>query len=286
MRPEPVARGDPMKKRVISCIVLILSMLVCLFLSKWTRLLFFTLAGLFCAYEYSHGMEDLDVHCSLWVLVVYLIGQALLAGHQFKLTAGSVWFIGCVYLALLSGILRQRVKGNGALDTVAGLTYPCMLFGVLLYISVTEIWLETVAIACLASWTCDSFALFGGTRFGKHKVAPAISPNKTVEGCICGALASLVAGLLVWLIGKACGGTFLGNPYQSFSLGLCLFTAFFSSTLGQMGDLVESLIKRMIGIKDFSDLIPGHGGMFDRADSLLFAIPTAYFCIKLYLGRL
>ena len=275
-----------MKKRVISATVLIVGMLLCLFLGKVTRLIFFMAAGMLCAYEYSHNMEKLDVHCSMWVFMVYLAGQALLAAFDFKLTAGSVWYIGCVYLALLSGILRARVRGNGAVDTVAGLAYPCLLFGVLLYIVVQDIWLETLALGCVSAWLCDTFALLGGTRFGKHKVAPAISPNKTVEGCICGAIGSLGAGLLLWLCGRLCGGSVFGSPYQSFSLGLCLFTAFFASTLGQMGDLVESLLKRMLGIKDFSDLIPGHGGMFDRADSLLFSIPTAYFCIKLYLGRL
>ena len=275
-----------MKKRVISAIVLIVSMLLCVFLSKLTRVLYFMAAGMLCAYEYSHNMESMDVHCSMWVFMVYLAGQAALTVFAFKLTAGSVWFIACVYLALLSGILRARVKGNGAVDTVAGLAYPCLLFGVLMYVVGTDIWLETLGIACLSTWICDTFALLGGTKYGKHKVAPAISPNKTVEGCVCGALGSLGAGLLVWVLGKLCGGSFLGSAYQQFSPGLCLFTAFFASTLGQMGDLVESLLKRMIGIKDFSDLIPGHGGMFDRADSLLFSIPTAYFCIKLYLGIL
>lgn len=275
-----------MKKRIISAATLIGVMLVCVLLGKVTRVLLFMVCGMMCAYEYSHNMESLDVHCSMWVFVVYLAGQALLAIFDFKLTAGSVWYVSCVYLALLSGILRQRVRGNGAMDTVAGLGYPCLLFGMLMYIIVKDIWFETLALACLASWTCDSFAMLGGTKFGRHKLAPAISPNKTVEGAVCGALGSLLAGLLAWWLGRALGGTFLTVPYQQFSLGLCLFTSFLASTLGQMGDLAESLVKRMIGIKDFSDIIPGHGGMFDRADSLLFAIPTAYFCIKLYLGRL
>lgn len=275
-----------MKKRIISATILILLLGTSIFLGKVTRVLFFMASGMLCAYEYSHNMEKLDVHCSMWVFMVYLAGQAALTIFDFKLTAGSVWFISCVYLALLSGVLRAKVKGNGAMDTVAGLAYPCLLFGVLIYISVKDIWFESLAFGCASSWMCDSFAMAGGNRFGKHKVAPAISPNKTVEGCICGALSSVATGALLWGLGKLFGGKFLTAEYQQFSLGLCVFTAFFASTLGQMGDLVESLLKRMIGIKDFSDLIPGHGGMFDRADSLLFSIPTAFFCIKLYLGKL
>ena len=136
-------------------------------------------------------------------------------------------------------------------------------------ISVSDIWLETLALGCISTWVCDSFALFGGIRFGKHKLAPLVSPNKTIEGCVCGALSSLAAGLLIWAL----------RLFPAISLPACLVTAFLASTLGQIGDLAESLIKRMIGVKDFSNLIPGHGGMFDRADSLLFSIPTTYFCL-------
>ena len=115
-------------------------------------------------------------------------------------------------------------------------------------------------------------AFFAGRAFGKHKLAPAVSPNKTVEGCVCGALFSMVAGVLVYyVLRSAC----------PMPLWLCVVTALVSSTMGQIGDLAESLMKRMIGIKDFSNLIPGHGGMFDRADSLLFSIPSAYFLLHL-----
>ena len=139
-------------------------------------------------------------------------------------------------------------------------------------ISVSDIWLQTLVLACAATWICDSFALFGGMLFGKHKVAPAVSPNKTVEGCVCGALFSMAAGVLVYFIFR--------SPYPM-PLWLCVVTSLAASTMGQIGDLAESLMKRMIGIKDFSNLIPGHGGMFDRADSLLFSIPSTYFILHI-----
>ena len=131
-------------------------------------------------------------------------------------------------------------------------------------------WLSVFIIACLATWCCDSFALFGGKRFGRHKLAPAVSPNKTVEGSVCGAAASAVAGLISYLI-----LTFISDV----PLITCIITSVVASSFGQIGDLAASLFKRMAGIKDYSNLIPGHGGMLDRADSLLFSIPAAFMCL-------
>ena len=216
-------------------------------------------------------MEKLEVYCAAWVMYVYISIQALLAIFH----AGAVSYIACftggIYLAMFSGIVHKKVSGKGAIYTVAGLAYPGVIFGVLMMISVSDIWLETLALGALSTWACDAFALFGGIRFGKHKVAPLVSPKKSIEGCICGAAASLVAGFLI--------GIFRILPQVP--LPVCVITALVASSLGQIGDLAESLLKRMIGTKDFSDLIPGHGGMFDRADSLMFSIPTAYLCLHI-----
>ena len=260
-----------MKNRFVSAAIMLALALLCTLLSPITRVLFFAAAGILCCYEFSRQMETLEVYFSAWVLYVYITSQAVLA----LLHAGCAFYLGsflcAVYLAMLSGILRRRVSGNGALDTVAGLGYPAFPFAMLIMISVSEIWLPALALGCVSTWVCDSAALFGGSAFGKHKLAPHISPKKTVEGALCGALASLVAGALLSLA-----------PFmREFSLPLCVCGALLASTLGQLGDLAESLLKRMIGIKDFSNLIPGHGGIFDRADSLLFSIPTAYLCLLL-----
>lgn len=271
-----------MRTRVTSAAIMLAITFACILLSPFTRVLFFAAAGILCARELSVNLEKLNVHCTLWVMVTYLAVQALLTLLHAGLFGYCVCFIAGVYLALLSGILRRRVSGNGALDTVAGLTYPCVLFAALMVISVSDIWFETIVLAMLATWLCDAFALLGGMRFGKHRLAPAVSPNKTWEGSVCGAIASVFSGLIVWLLGKLCVNVpWLGTLYSSLPLWVCIVTSVLASSAGQIGDLAESLIKRMIGIKDFSDLIPGHGGMFDRADSLLFAIPTAYFCIRL-----
>lgn len=258
-----------MKKRVISAVILITIVLICVFASYVSRVLFFAVAGILCAYEFSRNVEKLNVYCCAWVMYVYIAIQAVLTLFH----AGVIAYISCmaggIYLALFSGILHKKVSGSGALYTLAGLSYPCFLFGLLMAISVSGIWLPSLVIGAISTWSCDSFALFGGMRFGKHKLAPLVSPNKTIEGCLCGALASIAAGVILYLL----------PIFPQFSLPVFVITALLSSTLGQIGDLAESLIKRMIGVKDFSNLIPGHGGMFDRADSLLFSIPTAYLCL-------
>lgn len=270
-----------MRTRVLSAIVMLIITLTCILLSPVTRVLFFAAVGILCAYELSVNLEKLNIRCTLWVMITYLVAQAILTILDAGLFAYSVCFIAGVYLALLSGILRKTVSGNGALDTVAGLAYPCSLFSALMVIGTSDIWFETFVLAMLSTWICDTFAMLGGMRFGKHKLAPAVSPNKTWEGTICGAVSSVFTGILVWGLGLLCADLpWLGSLYSPLPLAVCVVTAVLASSLGQIGDLAESLIKRMIGVKDFSNLIPGHGGMFDRADSLLFAIPTAYFCIR------
>ena len=258
--------------------VLISITLACVFLSPVTRVIFFAAAGILCAYELSRNLEKLEVGCAAGVMYVYLAAQAVLTlidrftGVEIGLFWYMVLFACAVYFALFAGILRKDVAGKGALGTVFGLAYPCFQFSMIMVICVSDIWLQTLAVACLSTWVCDSFAMFGGKWFGKHKVAPLVSPNKTVEGCVTGAVSSLFVGLIVYFIFK---------DQHTLSVWLCMGTAFLASTMGQIGDLAESLLKRMIGVKDFSNLIPGHGGMFDRADSLLFSIPTAYLCLFL-----
>ena len=151
-----------MKKRVFSAVILIAITLACVFLSYVTRVLFFAAAGILCAYEFSRNVEKLEVYCCAWVMYVYIVIQALLTLFH----AGVIAYISCmaggIYLALFSGILHKKVSGSGALYTLAGLSYPCFLFGLLMAISVSSIWKPSLVIAAISTWVCDSFALFGG----------------------------------------------------------------------------------------------------------------------------
>ncbi len=258
-----------MKKRFISAIIMLSITFLCVLASTVSRVLFLAVLGVLCCYELSRQLEKLNVFCSAWVMYVYVVSQAVLALFRAQPMAYLASFLLAVYLAMFSGILRKKVSGNGALDTVAGLGYPAFLFAILLMISVHNTWLQTMTLGCVSSWVCDSAALFGGTAFGKHKLAPLVSPKKTVEGAVCGALSAIPTGALLHLL-----------PFmREIPLSVCIVTSLIASSLGQIGDLAESLLKRMIGVKDFSDLIPGHGGIFDRVDSLLFSIPAAFLCL-------
>ncbi len=124
-----------------------------------------------------------------------------------------------------------------------------------------------ILFACMTVWFGDILAYYGGRRFGKTPLAPAISPNKTREGSLAGLAGSLAAGLIAHF--------FL---LDGISLLHCLIVAFICGIIGQIGDLVESALKRGAGVKDSGKIIPGHGGVLDRIDSLLFAGPVFFVC--------
>ncbi len=121
-------------------------------------------------------------------------------------------------------------------------------------------------------WVGDTAAMGIGKLFGKHKLAPAVSPNKTVEGLVGGYVGAIAVSLIVWY------WKFPFIPVYHF-----IVLGFVCSLFGQLGDLVESMWKRSLGLKDSSGIIPGHGGVLDRFDSLLFAAPVLYYYSQLFM---
>ena len=127
--------------------------------------------------------------------------------------------------------------------------------------------------AIIAAWGTDIFAYLIGKRFGKHKFSQ-VSPKKSIEGCIAGIVGAVVIALIY---------TFAINSILnlSYSYGLVIIATAILSVVGQVGDFAASSIKRYVDIKDYSNLIPGHGGMLDRIDSLMFLAPFAYILLTL-----
>jgi phosphatidate cytidylyltransferase len=123
----------------------------------------------------------------------------------------------------------------------------------------------------LAVWGSDSFAYFAGCMFGRHPLAPTLSPKKTVEG-LAGSVFGAVLGMMV---GRTLFTPAFPSPASAVTLGVLL------GLLGQAGDLFESLLKRSCGVKDSSSLFPGHGGILDRIDALIFCAPAYYYLLFL-----
>ena len=132
-----------------------------------------------------------------------------------------------------------------------------------------------VLLAVLSAWVADAGAYFAGTFFGKHKLCPSISPKKTVEGAIGGIVVDVVVMLLCGVLFSRVyyHGEVQANYFVLFLIG------FFGAVLSMLGDLSFSLIKRSCHIKDFGQVIPGHGGILDRFDSVIFTAPFVYLLV-------
>jgi phosphatidate cytidylyltransferase len=166
----------------------------------------------------------------------------------------SVTIFGVFYVAWLGShlILLRELPHLRGLDYSLGFSYVMVLF--------------------VMTWSYDTGAYVVGRLFGKHKIVPSISPGKTLEGLLGGLIFSVVGILIARIIIAG----YL-NPLQAVVL------AIISSLVGQVGDLVESMIKRDARIKDSSTTIPGHGGVLDRFDSLLFTSPLIYYIFRYFI---
>ena len=174
-------------------------------------------------------------------------------------------------LVLSTGLLLFREQRDGAFVnwawTMAGILYVGWLLSYLvaLRLDAGRNWVFFVLLVTIAS---DSAAFFVGRALGKHHMAPRISPHKTWEGAVAGVCGAIIVSLLFTL------QTPLALPL---SYGLAILLGFLVSVFGQLGDLVESLLKRHTGVKESGKLMPGHGGLLDRMDSVIFAGIVVYY---------
>jgi phosphatidate cytidylyltransferase len=149
----------------------------------------------------------------------------------------------------------------------------------LAYLFVYSNWRILVGLILVIAYVMDTGAWFFGKNFGKHKLWPEVSPNKTIEGLIGGALSSGLVASLYWIF-------LVTNKDINFSYGTKIVLIFIGlAILSQIGDLAQSKLKRIVNIKDSSSLIPGHGGVYDRVDSLLFIAPFFAQFLHYSLGR-
>jgi len=185
---------------------------------------------------------------------------------RFDLVSGAV-AVG-VLAALLGPVLfAGKLRQTDVAATIYCIMYVPFTFAHVVLLRNLGVW--PAAVAVLATWACDVAAYFAGKSFGRHKMAPSISPNKSWEGFWAG-----IAGSVAMSLGLS---RFLGTtPPEAFALGVVL------SLAAQAGDLAESSIKRFSAVKDAGTLIPGHGGVLDRFDSLMFVAPVAYYMLLMF----
>lgn len=168
-------------------------------------------------------------------------------------------------------VVTPRSNLSDAAVTVFGAVYTGLLYSSIVTIRAAEPGLEgaLLALCTMGSvWVNDATAYIVGSKLGRRKLAPRISPNKSWEGMIGGLVGSCAVWVLVWWLGVL-----------DVSLPLALLGGILCGVTGVIGDLFESRLKRSVGVKDSGNLIPGHGGLLDRSDSMLFASMTAYFVL-------
>jgi len=181
------------------------------------------------------------------------------AGFWF---AAGLFFVFLVCLAPLVSRVAPADALSGASSTLFGVLGIALPAASLCYLRDVSPW--AVLTVLVLVWACDSFAYYFGRRFGRHRMAPVVSPKKTWEGAAAGLVGATLVGAAAgtWILLPQLG------PVRGALAGAC------ASSAGQIGDLVESLWKRGAGIKDSGTFLPGHGGFYDRIDSLLFAGPV------------
>lgn len=199
--------------------------------------------------------------------VMAIVSSSLLPNMGFWIRV--VVFAALVVLFVF--LLRTHNKygfSDIAAAFIAGIVLPYLLMSLIRILNL-ESGSVYILLPLLAAWGSDTCALFSGMAFGKHKLAPVVSPKKTVEGSIGGVIgAAILSMIYAVVIHFVCDYSLSTVLVQYTILG------FFGSILGQIGDLSFSVVKRGSGIKDYGKIFPGHGGVLDRFDSVIFVAPA------------
>jgi phosphatidate cytidylyltransferase len=234
-------------------------------------------------YEFFGMLEarKLAPYKTLGTFCALLLG--LTAYHQSSL---FTYLILTILLLALSISELSRCKNEQAINNISATIFGAMYVGWLmshlvllreLPFAMDQPYSSGTGYALLPfvlTWSCDSVAYFFGTKFGKHKLMPRISPGKSWEGAVAGGCAAVIAA-------------FVYQQWYAHFLSWfdCVVLGAFTGVLAQVGDLVESLLKRDAEVKDVSATIPGHGGVLDRFDSLLFTAPMMYYYLRFFAAR-
>lgn len=270
-----------MKTRIISGIVMVPLLAVLYFggIALWAAALIIALMGI---HEFCNGWNNLDVHPSkpvCYVMTVLLFLTAFAAKQMSipQFSANMMFMCIWVFITVAAGLIYGwKITERGPYDaaaTVTALVYIPFFTYHMILIDMTDYSLF-IWIVVIAAFGSDIFAYFSGYFLGKHKMAPNLSPKKTIEGAVGGLIGS---SLFSWLFG------FIFMREMAL---VCLVLGLVGGAAGMAGDLTASAFKRKMGIKDYGKLIPGHGGIMDRFDSVIFVAPVVYYAICALTGIL
>lgn len=304
-------------KRVLTAAVLIPLVLLAVFKAPlWLFALVIALVALLTTHEYlamiaAYGVDPLPrMTYAMVVLVmagVFISNDPGLLGYF----TWSTWLFRCwtvlLLLSMAFGIpvvfrqdLRMALPASAA--SAFAVVYIAAPLSLLIVMRHDEVKSFLVIFVLLATWAGDTGAYYAGRAFGRHKLAPVVSPNKTWEGSIASVLATILAAFVLfrfhaqissWFSGAKIAYSLSLYPSKSFqihSAGIgpavvpwwqLVLLGIITNVATQFGDLFESAIKRGAQVKDSGSLLPGHGGMLDRIDALLFAIPAVWYYANL-----
>lgn len=272
-----------MKTRIISGLVMA-PLLIVLYLGGWWLWAAALLIAIMGLQEFYKGWKALDVHPSKeigYIMTVLLFVTAIPYGEESSAVPRfyenmmhiCIWMFIAIAAGMIYGWKIDKRGPYDALATVAGLVYIPFFTYHMVLIDMTDYSLF-IWIVVIAAFGSDIFAYFTGFFLGKHKMAPNLSPKKTIEGAVGGLIGSSV---LSWLFG------FIFMREMAL---VCLVLGLVGGAAGMAGDLTASMFKRKMGIKDYGTLIPGHGGIMDRFDSVIFVAPVVYYAICALTGIL
>ena len=257
-----------MKTRVITAVVALIVFLPLLFLGgDYFKFTTFAL-GVMAMYEIVRMTFK---ETNIVILTLSSTVGALLFLHK---DISSLMQYAIVYLVLIAMLATIVCTGHKIkiveIGTIIFVTAYIFVGFYCLYM-LRNFSLSHVAYLLLTIWFTDSFAYFGGMKFGKNKLSPKISPNKSIEGSVIGSLSSIVIAVLFF------------NATSIFSnLLIAIIVTLIVSVVGQFGDLIESAYKREYQVKDSSNLLPGHGGIFDRFDSVILSAPCLIILLNIF----
>ena len=257
-----------MKTRIISGLIMAPLILVCVFRGLPLTIAAFII-GVMGIWELFRGFGDIAIKPNL--IVAYVSVIALYAIHFLVPNNPNyltLWVVLSVMASMISSFDLQNRSLQDAMATLTGILYVGFFSYHMVLIAGTEygvlVWMAIITAFCT-----DIGAYFAGSFLGKRKLCPNLSPKKTIEGSIGGILSALIVSIVFGLIAHI--SIF---PH-------IIIMAVLGSIMSQLGDLTASAFKRKMDIKDFGNLIPGHGGILDRFDSVLFTAPTIYYYIVL-----